>query len=448
MRITYLIICLLCVTDQVFAQYNTATMYSNHGDLNIARYFPSKMDIHGNKKVQIGANYYLYAGNTALNYEDLKRINDRKVLESADIDRFIRSLKKENLFGVGQDYQVLGLGFQFSTKKGKNFDFSFTAVDKFGASFTYSDNFLKLAWRGNKQFAGVKTDLGPLRMDVSYTREFCFGSAFPLIGSENKIGLRGGFRVKYIQGIASVYVKKSQASIFTDTSGRLVTLDLDYNVRAAGLKKFSPLAFSGNGLGIDLGGTVYLGKNLEIAASVLDIGEVKYTKDARVFAKKGTFAYEGLIVGNLLGDPRIEESRDSIQYIFKPQRTGDNSYVMPLSTRFIIQAEIKDPRDNGKHGERIANAVYITYAQGLTNLPGTTTRPFVSVGYNHDFHDIFAIGAAASYGGFNGLALGSFFSLKIAHTLKLGLGSDNLTAFFYKKLGTGIDFSSNFSLSF
>ena len=438
----------MCVATNTFAQYNIATTYCSHNDLNSARYLPSEMDLHNNKKVQIGMNYYLYAGNTALSYEKLKRMYDKKVLEAADIDDFIKGLKKENLFGIGQDYQILGLGFQIRTKKEKDYDFSFTAVDKFGASFLYSDNFLKLAWKGNKQFAGTKTDLGPLRMNVNYSREYCFGSAFPIIGREDKVGLRAGFRVKYIQGIASIYMDKSQLSIFTDSSGRSVTLDMDYQIQAAGFKKFSPFAFSGSGIGLDLGATIYLSKNFEIAASLLDIGEIKYTKDIRKFSKKGTFSYEGLVVGNLFGDPRLQETQDSIQYLFKPEQTDGNSYMKPLGTRFIIQAEIKTPRKDVKNREYVANAIFLTYAQGLNNLSGITTRPFVSVGYNHDFHDVFDMGLAVSYGGFNGLALGTFLSFNIGHTLKFGVGSDNLTAFIYKKLGTGIDFSTNLSLSF
>jgi len=81
-------------------------------------------------------------------------------------------------------------------------------------------------------------------------------------------------------------------------------------------------------------------------------------------------------------------------------------------------------------------------------MPGATTRPFFSFGYHRNLWDVFDIGVSAAYGGYNNFMMGAFFDLNIAHTFKIGVGSDNLTGFIMPKSSTGIDASINVSFAF
>jgi hypothetical protein len=80
-------------------------------------------------------------------------------------------------------------------------------------------------------------------------------------------------------------------------------------------------------------------------------------------------------------------------------------------------------------------------------MPGATTRPFFGLGYNHDFHKFFDAGLSMSVGGYNRFAVGSFFSMNIAQTVKLGFSSDNLSSYVLPRYSTGVDFAVNFSVS-
>jgi hypothetical protein len=435
----------LLIGHQAFSQNNIGTTYGNHNDLNASKYQPSELDL-GHKHGQIGFNYYLWMGNSAFDYKTVNDIYETGKISNADVDNLLGKLQKKNIFGVGQDYQVLGLALQFKTKSENKIDIGLTVVDKFGLNFLYTDNFLKLTLKGNKQFAGQTVELGPLALNANYRREYVAGTAFNIKGSGKDVGIRVGFRGKYIQGIGSLYMPKGNATMTTDADGKYIDLEFDYKVHTSGLKDFSLFKYNGTGIGFDAGVTFFLSKYLEVVASILDVGAIKYTKNTNTYQKSAKVRYDGMAIDRLFGDNAF--NGDSMASIFTPDKTQGDSYSMPLDTKICLEGEIKTSRKDKKDREYVSNAIFFTYIQGLNNMPGATTRPFLSLGYNHDFHKFFDAGVCATMGGYNKYTFGTFFSLNIAHVVKLGFSSDNLMAFIIPGYGTGIDFSTNFSVSF
>ncbi|MFN3405493.1 MAG: DUF5723 family protein [Cytophagaceae bacterium] len=428
-----------------FAQNNIGTRYGNHNDLNASKYQPSELDL-GDRHGQIGFNYYLWMGNTAFDYKTSNDIYQTGEINNKDIDKMISRLSKNNLFGVGQDYQVLGVAFQLRTESDKRFDVSLSLVDKFALSFLYTDNFMKFALKGNKQFAGQTVNLGPTTVNLSHSREYVVGTAFPILGNEKTLGIRAGLRAKYIQGIAALYMPKGNANMHTEKDGRYIDFSYDYDVYTSGLKNFSAFNFNGSGYGFDAGMTFYLGKNLQVVTSLLDVGSIYYNNNTTNYQNQGGSRYEGLVISNLFGNTRFES--DSAQQVFQPNINQNKSFRMPLGTKLCIEGEIKTPRIGKDDREFVSNAIFFTYIQGFNNMPGATTRPFFSVGYNHDFHRVFDGGIMGSIGGFNRYGLGAFLTLKLGKSVKFGLSSDNLVAFVMPEYGTGIDVATNFSISF
>lgn len=435
----------LFISNTVLAQNNVATTYGNHNDLNSSKYQPSELNL-GNKHGQIGFNYYLWMGNTSFDYKTVNDIYQTGKINNQDIDQMIGKLKKVNVFGVGQDYQVLGLALQFKSKSDHKINFGISVVDKFGVNFRYSDNFMKLALKGNKQFAGQKVSLGPLALNAQYRREYAALTAFDIAGSDDGFGVRIGARLKYLQGIASLYMPSGNADMTTHAEGRYIDMDFDYKVDMAGFKNFSLLNFNGSGAGLDAGVTLFLSKNIELMASILDLGAIRYTQGTRSYHKAGNARYEGLVVDRLFGNNTF--NGDSLATVFNPETSEGVSYTMPLDTKICIEAEIKTTKTDSRDREYVSNAFFFTYIQGLNNMPGATTRPFFSIGYNHDFHKLLDAGVMASAGGYNKYTFGAFFALKFGEVVKLGFSSDNLMAFVVPEYGTGIDFSTNFSITF
>jgi hypothetical protein len=443
MRRIILSVILIIITLKLYGQNNIGTTYCNQNDLNASRYQPSELDLK-NKHIQIGFNYNFWMGNSTFQYKRVNDIYKTGIITDDDINGLIGKLHKRNIFGIGQDYQVLGIAFQFKSTKEKKYFISISVVDKFAANLLYTNTFMKLALKGNKQFAGQTVELGPLKLNAQYRREYVVGAAFPLFGSEKAFGLRLGIRAKFLQGMGALYLQKSKAAMTTDAQGRYIDVDFDYQLYTSGLKNFSPFKYSGKGYGVDLGATFFLSKNIEIVASVLNIGSIYYNRSTASYEKSGSVHYDGMAVEGFFGNGA---NRDSLENIFVPNKTSESTFRMPLDTKVNIEGEYKTFRKDSKDIEYVSNAIFFTYVQGLNNMPGATTRPFFSLGYNHGFHKFFNGGLSASMGGYNRFAFGSFFSLNFSHTVKLGFSSDNLTAFILPRYGTGVDLSINFSVS-
>lgn len=431
---------LMVCTSLVQAQYNVSVTYCNHNDVNASRYEPSELHL-GKKHFQLSGNYYLWAGNNAFNYGLFKKVWRGNELTNADIDDLLASMRNQNTLGIGQDYQILGLAFQI-----KNFAMAFSVVDKFGYDFNYTKNFLSLLWRGNKQFAGQTVDLGPISMNAQYTREFVGTTAFNISGNMEK-GVRLGLRAKYIQGLAALNMPTSQLLMTTDQEGRYIDMNFDYQANVSGTSEFDPFAFNGTGFGADAGVSIFFSPHFSIDASLLDVGMINYNQNVKTFSKKGTYRYEGLFITNFFSNPEMQ-TPDSVGKIFEPVQTEGGSFTMPLATRLMLQGELKFGKKDDEKQLQPKHALFLTYVQGFNNMPGGTKRPYIGVAYNYDLHEWVDIGASAAYGGYNKFAVGAFFSLNLFHTLKLGIGSDNLTPLVIPASGTGIDVSLNASLSF
>ncbi len=430
------------IATYVNAQYNLSTTYCEHNDLNASRYEPSELHL-GKKHVQIGSNFYFWIANNALDYGTIQKFRKGDAVTDQEIDNFVNNLEAKNQIGAGQDFQIAGLALRLG-----KMDFSFSAVDKFAMEMNYSQNLMKLAWKGNKQFAGQRTQLGPLSFNAQYTREYALGTAFNVAGDLEK-GLRVGARAKYIQGIGSIYMPKSDLYLTTASDGRSIEAEFDYKLQSSGIKNFNGMNFNGMGYGIDAGISAHLSKHFEINASVLDFGAVTYNQDVKTYEKKGKYIYEGAVISNFFGDPRY--NADSIASLFKPTETSNGSYTMSLGTKVLLQGELKwggNMDEELEDEEYQGHSLFLTYIQGLNNMPGATTKPYLSVAYNYDLKRMFDFGVSASMGGYNKYAVGAFFAFNFAHIIKFGIGSDNLMPLVQPKLGTGADVSVNLSLAF
>ncbi len=469
MKYLSLIILFLSLTNMSFAQHNIGTTYCEHNDLNAARYQPSELDF-GNKRFQIGFNYDFWTGNQSIDYYELNRAFRSDVLTQEDLENILETSRKVNRIGTGQNYQVIGIGYQLRTNNGKKYDFAFTIVDRFSSTIEISESFLKFAFEGNNTdfFKGKTVDMGTTKVKAFYRREFAVNIAMPLYFKDEHHRIRLGLRPKFIQGLAGVNPAKSKILMTTEAQGEFIQNDFDYNYQTSGIDNFDPFAVNGRGFGLDMGLTGVISKHFEVVASLLNVGAVKFDKSTVSYQKQGVHQFDGIFIPNLFGfDPSQLNFEDELS-IYNPQIVENESFTMGLGSRVGLEFQYKTPekprkrrsmtmaRNISKSKEKIdntdesniSNTVYFTYIQGLDEQPGNTTRPFFSVGYMHDFHDYFDIGVSAAYGGFNNLALGAFFAVNIAHSVKFGLSSDNIGAVILPRQTTGLDLSTNFSVSF
>jgi Family of unknown function (DUF5723) len=441
---------LLC-TMSSRAQFNTGTTYAEHNDMNASRYQPSEMDF-GNKQFQVGFNYDFFVGNQFIDYDEIKKYYRENEIDQEDNEVLVFENKGDNIIGFGQNFQLFGFGYQLRTKDNRKLDFAFQIVDKAAGNFDMSETFTTLVFQGNNNstFRGNWVDLGKTQFQLNYYREFAFNVAFPILYRDQDHTFRIGIRPKYIQGIGALKAERSDIHMFTSENGDEIGIKFDYKYQSSGIFQFNPLNSTGSGMGIDLGVTYFINKNFEVVASLLDLGQVKYTKAIKNFEKKGDTTFQGIEAEQLLSGQGagFEDFVNELQIQFEPTESEGGDFIMALPTRISLEFQYRTPEKKRRDRRYVSNSVYLTYIQGLNSQPGNTMRPYVALGYLHDFHSMFDVGGLVSYGGFNNFALGAFFAVNIMESVKFGMASDNLTAWVLPKEGTGLDISINMSVSF
>ena len=438
---------------QCSAQYGLSNAYIGFNGLSGSQLFPSKYDL-GERRVMIAGGLNVWSGQSFVDFGTVYGVLQDQELTKNTVNRILGDSRGRGILGIGVDWQLFALGLQFRPGS-RPLNLSFGITERIGANFSFSTGFLEFAWRGNKPFAGRWLGLGPTTLNSTWNREFALGFSLPVLGSMDKFGLQIGARAKYILGITAAYTRKGKASIYTDPEGEYIDMALNYELLVSGpfdnFTNFNNLqglfSGSGHGFAFDLGATGYLTQNFEVSISALDVGRMFY-RNAKRYSQNGLVRFEGMAIGNLFGDSRLNV--DSLVYLFAPNEDNAN-FNMPLGTRIVIQAEYKTPRETKKGLPFNSNTVYLTYIQGVGDLPGATLRPFVSVGYSHCFAKVFTIGVNGGYGGFNNWQAGVQLGFDIADVVKFAIGSDNLLGFAglaRQRVGNGVDVFMHGSLAF
>lgn len=438
-QIKFLALFLICLSSK--AQNNLPVLYDQHWTLHSSKFIPSKLgDDYGTFNATV-INPYVYLGNSGFSLKALDGLNNSK------INTALGQMADNNILGMGLDIDLIGMSYKINKRDKEFMSFSFFATERIGMNFLYTKDFFDLIWNGNAKFEGRKADLN-LGYNLNWLREYAVGWSMPLnipsVGDDVKIKV--GARLKYLQGFGAISFDKSEVALRTGSAGRSLLFETDYAMNIAGYdgKDFEsagdlPFNAKGSGLGFDLSGSVSFLKNFEASLAVIDIGSVKYNKSTYQYARKNGFQFDGIPIRDIIkgGDFDVE---NYVTTEFKGDEKSAISFATPLPTRLILQGEYKTRKSTkGKNREFYDKRACITYIQGFNNQPGATTKPFVSVGYNHSFNYVFTAGATAAIGGYNRMAFGLNGSLRLGG-LRIGIGTTNL--FGVTSLnGSGMDFT-------
>jgi hypothetical protein len=245
-----------------------------------------------------------------------------------DLDRFLSGLNKKNSISPQASIQLLGLGF----KAGSNNYLFFDVTDRIEGNVVIPEDLIALMLKGNEGFAGSKIDLGSLRADMKYFREFGLGF------SRSIDRLRFGVRGKLLFGIASVGTVNKGLSIGIDESyNHSFSADLGFNISAPvnvytdeknnidsivfddarfdtgrGVRNFL-MGTQNFGLGLDLGAVYDLNDMIQVSASVTDLGYIRWKKDITNLRAEDHFLFSGLsMVDVLKGEKTFSEVGDEM----------------------------------------------------------------------------------------------------------------------------------------
>lgn len=283
-----------------------------------------------------------------------------------DVDKAISLLEPQNYIRDRVDLGTLGVGFHVG-----DWYLSFSHQIRQNAYSKYPKELAQLAWKGNVQFIGQEIQIAP-RLNIQAYQEFALGLGLQL-GENFTIG----GRVKLLNGVGNISSLNHDLRLFTDADVYQLTAKGDYALNSAGTQLqyngFSDISANldiatfdwrnnwtnNTGFALDLGARLQLGK-LELAASILDLGQINWKQDATQLAIKGEYTFAGLDIFPAAWTDSVSFGSiiDTLEARFNVQQTpGAYATALPVYSFLSANLAINDGTSVGilAYGERISD---------------------------------------------------------------------------------------------
>ena len=354
-------------------------------------------------------------GNDRFSYRDLIAKREGNDSIYIDLDNFLSKRGDAGTISFGLNTDLLSFGF----KAGK-FDFNFSASEIVQGKIRLRTDLFRLVALGNAPSIGEGINPGDFAIRLEHYREHALGVSRSF-GSK----WRGGLRVKYLYGYEHAEVERSTVSLTTDP----VTFDLSGNsdilINTSGLafEDFSVknylLGRKNRGWGLDLGLTYMVTQQLELSASALNLGRIRWNDEVKNYANNvKPVTFQGIELNQFFGDgadnldDKFQDELDSLTKDFKIEESEER-YTQALLPVFFTSAK---------------------YALGTKQhvMAAFRAEPYrkqayssFSLGYSKQFGSILELNAQWVYANRSAKNIGLGFALNFGIT-NLVLGTDNI----------------------
>ena len=404
-----LFVVLTALSGNAFAQI-AGTQYSMNSlpqyVTNNPAFIPKYKYSFGLPGSMIDFNYY----NNGFNYNDVTTLDKGKHI--ADLSKLTSALPPKTYITTVAQIDIFRLGL----KVGKSSYLSVNSnVREYSRAMIPKDA-LSLLVSGNAPYVGKTASISPAG-EMQLFWENSVGLGVPI---SQKLSV--GARLKFLRGFMNVNTTSANATVSVADNYNL-TLAADMNVKTSGIHNagdgFKLSNYSGNnGLGMDLGATFKPMDKLTLAASLVDIGAIKWKNDTYHYTlnkSRANYTFEGVDASKLVeGNSDYGKSlADSLKARFKPDEKAGSSYVTALPGKAFISADYMVARN--------FRATGVIYAERFNGR----TFSGITVGANKHFGKVLSttLSYTVSNRSFNNLGAG--LSLNLA-PLQIYVVGDNL----------------------
>jgi len=281
--------------------------------------------------------------NNGFTYSDLfRRTNDNTLI--LDFGNAINNMAARNYMTAHAETELVSFGMKYK----KNY-FSFNITEKADLNFNYSKSFMEFMYEGNAASLGTVQQLNPGLEAVHY-REYGLAWAKEL----SKM-ITAGVRVKYLYGMEQVITKGKGITMYTDPVDFTITANTDYTIFTSGLDSnaFNNFEFGNyvtgrknTGYAIDAGITLKPVQTIELTASVIDLGNIKWVTNNAIYhtnTNQENFVYTGINLDEFINSDSLDAETylqtigDSLYDSFNMTTTSE-SYTYKLPIQFYFSA--------------------------------------------------------------------------------------------------------------
>lgn len=264
------------------------------------------------------------------------------------VKNVLASTSRNDYITANQQLEIFTAGFRVGGEESKSY-VSFGMYQEFDSFIYVPKDLAILSLYGNKDYIGKSFDLGDLSAKAEVLSVFHVGFNKQL-NEKLILGIRGKIYSSIFnatsthnsgyfytsQGSNLIYDQVIKSNLQLNTSGAAKYLDENYEGDVAtDLRNDIPQKafFGGNfGLGMDLGLTYYPEKNIQITASLVDIGFVSHTKDVVDYTFKGDYVFKGVLT-NFNEDGTVDDAYEDFNDAI-PLDTIYNKYTTQRPLKF------------------------------------------------------------------------------------------------------------------
>ncbi len=403
---TLIILAILLGTYSAQAQQDLTLYYMD--------YVPQKQYLNPafkpNASVNIGlpvvSSVYFNHINTVFTPKNLFETNGNTT--TLAIDNFKTKIRNNNYVGVNLKVDLLSFGFKVK----KNY-FSFNVTENVFARANFSRGFLELPLYGNADFDhhGGVIDMKNTGVNFTHYREFGLGWQREI---SDKLSL--GAKAKFLAGKSNVWTRRNTFKLETNPDDYNWNVSGEFDVRTSGLDSNSAINNNdetgylfnnkNKGFAIDLGGTYQLTEKINLNASIIDLGFIRWKSDNfNASTNDANFQFTGLDLTEFIYAPDSVSS-DSIDAAVERLRTAaenelgysenNDAYTKMLMARIHLGGtyQLYDGKyTGGKAGILIQSEFYnrklrpsltLSYNQSVGRwLNASVSYSMVNRGYNN-----------------------------------------------------------------
>ncbi len=401
-----LITLILFVTQIANAQFNNDFIFFNKYGRNIT------------------VNGEYEASSNAITNGFLSNFYTGKHIDSLQKQTVYKRLQNENRVGGNLSLGVLGFFGPDST----NYRFLLGVKQQNVFNSTFSGDMFKLAFDGNKQFAGQTANLSKSIVNNYSYQEFKFGVISTKVEGKANMGLA----VSYIKGQNLLRVETNETSLYTEADGTQLILTSNANVEISDTSKKTLMDINGNGFTAEVFvETPYKSKlgNSVIYASVNNLGFIRWNKKTYNYNMDTSFVFSGFEVNNLfalndslLSDISADSLADNITSVTQHYASTN------LQTSLLLN-------------HRINFNKYFSLTNGFRYMFNANYKPYnYAEGEFHLLKNTFTTALHVGYGGYGKLNVGIWANYTFKDMLSIRIGSNSLQGYILPKntLGQGL----------
>jgi hypothetical protein len=356
----------------------------------------------------------------------------------------LSSIKNTDFVTINQQLELINGGFAIGKEEKKSY-LSFGIYQEFDFFTFFPKDIISLAVYGNVNEIGKKYNFSDLNFKADLTSVFHLG-LHKRINNDLIIGAR----LKMYSSIININSTQNNGYLFTDSETYKQTLYSKIAINTSGVAEYKEDDFATNfatnltkkiflggnlGVGVDLGLTYNLEDNLQLTASVIDLGAITHTKEVKNYSYVGFYSFENPI-------DLANQELPSKEYLYNRYTTW-RPLKLNSSIRYSFDQKIYSVNDESSYINNYSIDVYESSVGAQFFMMSTSKTPILALTgfYEKKFSNKFNIKLTYTLDSFTHTNVGLGFSSKLGPVNFYVLG-DNLIGY------TNINKMNSLSLQF